>query len=105
MKEPGAEATTLGVEIWRTSDGLWTTEDVARYLSVAPKTVRKWQLGGRLPFVKLGGLVRYVPEDVRQWVGAQRVEPRPVAPGPSLASLPCGPSGRRRPGRRPKRSG
>ncbi|MEW6470942.1 MAG: helix-turn-helix domain-containing protein [Actinomycetota bacterium] len=42
---------------------------MARFLGVSPKTVRKWQLGGSLPFVKLGGkLVRFEPEAIRAWV-------------------------------------
>lgn len=48
---------------------LWTVDDVARFLGVSPKTVRKWQLGGALPFVKLGGkLVRFQPEAIRAWI-------------------------------------
>ncbi len=50
-------------------EGLWTIPEVAAFLGVAPKTVRKWQLAGRLPFVELGAkLVRFEPEAIRSWV-------------------------------------
>ena len=53
---------------------LWTIDDVAGFLGIAPKTVRKWQLNGTLPFVKLGGkLVRFRPPDIEAWVNGQVV--------------------------------
>lgn len=47
---------------------LWTAEDVALYLRVSEATVRSWQQGRRLPFVKIGGTVRFVPAEIRQLV-------------------------------------
>ena len=47
---------------------LWTTEDVALYLRVSEATVRSWQQCRRLPFVKIGGTVRFVPAEIRQVV-------------------------------------
>lgn len=53
---------------------LWTVDEVAQFLGVSPKTVRKWQLAGSLPFVKLGGkLVRFQPEAIRAWVGERAI--------------------------------
>jgi excisionase family DNA binding protein len=58
---------------------LWTVDDVACFLGVAPKTVRKWQLNGALPFVKLGGkLVRFRPAAVQEWVDDHVVTPGPA---------------------------
>jgi excisionase family DNA binding protein len=63
----------------RIEGSLWTVDDVARFLGVAPKTVRKWQLNGALPFVKLGGkLVRFRPAAVQEWVDHRVVTPRPA---------------------------
>jgi len=46
---------------------LWTVDDVAAFLRVAPKTIRHWQTTCRLPFLKVGGTVRFLPEEVRKW--------------------------------------
>ena len=55
---------------------LWTVEDAGRFLGVAAKTVRGWQLAGRLPHLKIGGTVRFVPEEVRRWASDQAVRTR-----------------------------
>ncbi len=59
---------------------LWTTEDVARFLSVSQTTVRSWQQGHRVPFVKIGGTIRFIPADIRQWVAEHGI-PLPSADG------------------------
>lgn len=46
---------------------LWTVKDVAAFLTVTPKTVRYWQTQCHLPFLKIGGTIRFLPEEVRQW--------------------------------------
>lgn len=51
---------------------LWTADDVARFLSVSATTVRAWQQAHRLPFIKIGGTVRFVPEDIRRWAAPDR---------------------------------
>lgn len=43
---------------------LWTTEDVARFLSVSQTTFRSWQQGHRVPFL-IVGTIRFVPDDIR----------------------------------------
>jgi excisionase family DNA binding protein len=71
-----ADADTSPDEI---AGSLWTVDDVACFLGVAPKTVRKWQLNGALPFVKLGGkLVRFRPAAVQEWVDDHVVMARPA---------------------------
>jgi excisionase family DNA binding protein len=69
------------------SDALWTVEDVAEFLGVAPKTVRKWQLSGVLPFVKLGGkLVRFRSDAIRAWVDDHAVTASSADEGSSLVA-------------------
>jgi excisionase family DNA binding protein len=46
---------------------LWTVADVASYLGVSERTVRVWQTHGRIPFVKIGGTVRFNREDLVAW--------------------------------------
>lgn len=59
---------------------LWTTDQVAEYLNVSPKTIRNWQGKHAIPFVKLGGAVRYVPTVIRAWVAESAPEPAGAAP-------------------------
>ncbi len=53
---------------------LLTPAEVAKILGVRPTTLANWRSTGRydLPYVKLGSVVAYRPEDVRAWV-AKRV--------------------------------
>lgn len=48
-------------------EALWTVAQVADYLGVTTRTVRTWQLHLRLPHLKIGGTVRYHPDEVRRW--------------------------------------
>jgi excisionase family DNA binding protein len=45
-------------------EALMSVTEVANRYGVAAKTVRNWQYQGRLPFVKLGWLVRFKRSDV-----------------------------------------
>ena len=45
----------------------WTVGDVAEYLGVTERTVRTWQFSRRLPHLKIGGTVRFRPDDVVAW--------------------------------------
>lgn len=47
---------------------LWTVADVAEYLGVTERTVRTWQRSQRLPYLKIGGTVRFRLTDVRSWI-------------------------------------
>jgi excisionase family DNA binding protein len=59
---------------------LLTTNDVATYLQLSPKTLRNWRSSGKgPPFLRFGcGLVRYRLEDVEKWLLLQlhRTEPQ-----------------------------
>ena len=46
---------------------LWTTERVAQYLHVSLKTVFNLRKKG-LPFVQLGGAVRFIPQEIRNYL-------------------------------------
>jgi excisionase family DNA binding protein len=49
-------------------DRLWTVAEVAEYLAVTERTVRAWQTDHRLPFLKIGGVIRFRPADLMAWV-------------------------------------
>jgi len=47
------------------SERVWTTKDVAEFLQASEKWVRHAVAGGRLPYTRLGGLLRFDPEKIR----------------------------------------
>ena len=68
---------------------LWSVQEAARFLSVSTKTVRSWQYAHCMPFLKIGGTVRFVPADIRRWALERSVVPSPA--------VDVAPSARRRP--------
>jgi len=46
---------------------LWTTKEVAKHLHVSLKTVFNLRKKG-LPFVQLGGAVRFVPHEIKDYL-------------------------------------
>jgi predicted DNA-binding transcriptional regulator AlpA len=51
---------------------LITEQEVSKRLNISVASLRRWRLLNRGPqFVKIGGLVRYRPEDLDLWVAAQ----------------------------------
>ena len=46
---------------------LWTTKEVAKFLHVSLKTIFNLRKKG-LPYVQLGGAVRFVPEEIRDYL-------------------------------------
>lgn len=53
---------------------LLTVADVARLLKISVSSVRRLQRRRQLPFVKVGGRVRYTRSDVAEYLARQRVE-------------------------------
>lgn len=81
-----SEPTTKRTPPNPTERSLWTVDEVAGFLGVSTKTVRKWQLGGTLPFVKLGGkLVRFQPDTIRAWAD-ERAVGRHIPEEPTLVT-------------------
>lgn len=50
---------------------LWTIQETADHLQVSVKTLYDWRYRGiGPPGIKVGGLVRYRPENIEQWLDA-----------------------------------
>lgn len=49
---------------------LLAVDDVARILKTSPGTIRNWTSNGRLPYRKIGRLVRYKLSDVMAFIEA-----------------------------------
>jgi excisionase family DNA binding protein len=56
---------------------LLTQEETAIRLGLSPKTLEKWRVTRRyrLPFVKVGGLVRYTAGAVEEFIRSRTVTP------------------------------
>jgi hypothetical protein len=52
-------------------DELWRKSEVAGFCGVGVRTVEHW-MGHGLPFIKLGNVVRFKPQDVRDFLDARR---------------------------------
>jgi len=50
---------------------LWTTPQVAKYLRVSLKTIFNLRKRG-LPYVQLGGAVRFVPQEIKDYLTKSR---------------------------------
>lgn len=52
---------------------LWTPEHAALALGISIRTLAAWRSTGRhgLPYVKIGRLVRYREQDIRNWLQSQ----------------------------------
>lgn len=60
---------------------LLTTEQAAQALGLAPKTLRNWASAGQGPAViRIGGRVRYAPEDLKAYIDACREQPITMTP-------------------------
>jgi len=55
-----------------TDSELWTTKKVAGYLHVSLKTVFNLRKRG-LPYVQLGGAVRFIPQEIKDYLVTHRV--------------------------------
>lgn len=54
-------------------EGLLTIPDVAAILKISTATVRRLQQQRKLPFVKIGGSIRFERSDVTSYVATRRV--------------------------------
>ena len=61
---------------------LCTVKDLAQRLQIKPSTLYAWAALGKIPCVKIHGLVRFRQDAIAQWVAAfeQTASPRPSRP-------------------------
>jgi excisionase family DNA binding protein len=57
------------------SDELLTIPEVARLLKISVAGVRRLQQGRQLPFLKIGGSIRFFKSDIQSYLEKQRIEP------------------------------
>jgi excisionase family DNA binding protein len=52
------------------TEGLWTVKETAAYLRLSTSWIYKRVCANDFPHVKIGSVVRFVPEQVRQYAAA-----------------------------------
>jgi excisionase family DNA binding protein len=72
------EDTPTGVFV-RPSASLWDAQDVARYLKVSRSWVYQRAEAGLLPCVRVGGVLRFRPDSVRQIAREGAPQPKRTA--------------------------
>lgn len=65
---------TIGAE---EVEPLWTVHEVAAYLKKSVSWVRQASAAGRIPTLRIGGSVRFDPDQIRAWATGK---PAPVIP-------------------------
>lgn len=55
----------------QSEDQLWDLAGVANYLQLTTRTVEKHIDESGLPYVRIGGVRRFIPDQVREWVRRQ----------------------------------
>ena len=54
---------------------LLTIDELAELLKISKSSVRRLQQGRHLPFMKVGGLIRFTKNDIVEFLKEARVEP------------------------------
>jgi len=58
---------------------LWTVREAAVFLRLGRNTVYEWAATGKLPSLRLGSRIRFLPSVLRRWVEVQRGPEAPAA--------------------------
>ncbi|MFQ5779960.1 MAG: helix-turn-helix domain-containing protein [Nitrospiria bacterium] len=48
--------------------GLWNIQELSKHLGIKSKTLYAWTRQGKIPFVKIHGLVRFRPDEIETWL-------------------------------------
>ena len=50
-------------------------KDLAAWLKLKPSTLYLWVAQGKMPALRLGGLIRFRREDIERWLAGCQIEP------------------------------
>jgi excisionase family DNA binding protein len=53
------------------NEALWTAREAAAFLKLGRNTVYEWAASGKLPSVRLGSRIRFLPSALRRWLAVQ----------------------------------
>ncbi len=51
-----------------------TIKEVAEFLRISPTSVRRLQQGRHIPFIKVGGGIRFIKNDIIKYLEENRIE-------------------------------
>jgi excisionase family DNA binding protein len=54
------------------AEALWTVREAASFLRLGRNTVYEWAATGKLPSLRLGSRIRFLPSVLRRWVAVQQ---------------------------------
>lgn len=57
---------------------LLTPKDVARLLNCKPSSLYAWAKEGKIPAIKLNGLLRFDPREIEEWINNNKINASPV---------------------------
>lgn len=60
--------------------GLLSIKELSEYLSIKQKTLYSWTAQGKIPFVKIHGLIRFQKEEIDTWIEGFRKKGLKVSP-------------------------
>ncbi len=55
----------------KTCEPLLTVEDLCGWLKVKPATVYDWVYRKKIPYIRVGRLLRFRPSEINQWLTAR----------------------------------
>jgi excisionase family DNA binding protein len=53
------------------NEALWTVREAAAFLRLGRNTVYDWAASGKLPSLRLGSRIRFLPSALRRWLAVQ----------------------------------
>ncbi|TMB22766.1 MAG: helix-turn-helix domain-containing protein, partial [Deltaproteobacteria bacterium] len=53
------------------AEPLWTVREAAAFLHLGRNTVYEWAASGKLPSLRLGSRIRFLPSVLRRWLAVQ----------------------------------
>ena len=57
------------------SPALWDKMQVAEYLKVSKATINVWVALGFIPYFRIGRLIRFNPDEIKDWIHTKAVKP------------------------------
>lgn len=57
---------------------LWNKRELAQYLGLKIWTIDAWVCQRKIPFLKLGRVVRFDPDKIEKWLEEREVTPSPT---------------------------
>jgi DNA binding domain, excisionase family len=58
-----------------TEQRYFSPQELSQYLGIAIQTVYEWTSQKKVPYIKLGRLVKFDQREIDNWMKTQRIEP------------------------------